>query len=119
MRDSIFIDGLELLAHLGVPESERASAQRLTATMVLQPRRGFSALADRIESAVDYAEVCLAVKRLAASGSRCLLETLAEEIAAMLLREFPLASVQIELRKFILPDTNFVAARIERRVGED
>lgn len=114
-RDAIVIDGLEISARIGVPEAERAAGpQRLTATLLLHPRRGFSELEDRIENAVDYAAVCVAVKTLAASGERHLLETLAEEITAMLLRDFPLAAVEIEVRKFILPDTNFVAARIRR-----
>lgn len=117
MRDSILINVLELRARIGVPESERAETQRLTATILFEPRRGFSELEDRLENAVDYAAVCKAVKTLAASGSRHLLETLAEEIAAMLLRDFPLEAVEIELRKFILADTDFVAARIRREAA--
>ena len=45
---------------------------------------------------------------------RALIETLAEEIAAELLARFPLQAVELELRKFILPDTAFVAVRIRR-----
>ena len=114
MRDCIFIQKLELRARIGVPDSERSQPQRLTANLVLEPIRGFSVLDDRIENAVDYHRVCLAVQALATSGSRHLLETLAEEIAQMLLRDFLLAAVEIELRKFILPDTDFVAVKIRR-----
>jgi len=114
MRDCIFIQKLELRARIGVPDSERSQPQRLTANLVLEPIRGFSALDDRLENAVDYQRVCLAVQALAISGSRHLLETLAEEIAQMLLRDFLLAAVEIELRKFILPDTDFVAVKIRR-----
>ena len=55
-----------------------------------------------------------AIKALAAVSQRCLIETLAEEIATMLLAAYPLAAVEIELRKYILPDTEFVAVRIRR-----
>ena len=43
-----------------------------------------------------------------------LIETLAEEIAALLLKNYLLAAVEIELRKYILPDTEFVAVRLRR-----
>lgn len=115
--DLILIDQLELSARIGVPELERAQPQRLTVTLALQPQRDFSALEDRIEHTVDYHRVCLAVQATAAEKPRRLLETLTEEIARMLLRNFPLAAVEVELRKFILPETNFVAVKIRRERG--
>ncbi|MGC3991492.1 MAG: hypothetical protein QM796_17760 [Chthoniobacteraceae bacterium] len=41
MPDSILIDSLELFTHIGVPEAERETAQRLTVSMVLVPHRDF------------------------------------------------------------------------------
>jgi dihydroneopterin aldolase len=43
-----------------------------------------------------------------------LIETLAEEIAGELLTRFALRAVEVELRKFILPDTAHVAIRLRR-----
>ncbi|SRR5581483_6457965 len=114
MRDAIVIDQLELRARVGVPDEERAQPQRLTATLWIEPRRDFSSLGDAIENAVDYAQVCEAIKGVAAEKPRRLIETLAEEIAAHLLAAFAIRSVEIELRKFILPDTQFVAVRLRR-----
>ncbi len=114
MPDAIRIEQLELSAHLGVPEDERAAPQRLTVSLSLVPKTDFRDLRDDILRTVDYFEVCQRVKAEAASHPRRLLETLAEDLAAMLLREFPLASVDLELRKFILPDTAHVAAIIRR-----
>lgn len=116
--DRIVIDGLELRARIGVPDEERAQAQRLTANVTLQPRRSFGDIEDRIKNAVDYHRVCDAIQAVAASGERRLLETLAEEIALALLHDFPLAAVEIELRKFILPQTQFVAVHIHREASE-
>ena len=42
------------------------------------------------------------------------METLAEEIAADLLGSFPIRRVAVEVRKFILPETDYVAVRIDR-----
>jgi dihydroneopterin aldolase len=114
MRDSIHIEALELSSFIGVPEEERAEAQRLTVNLQLELRGGFAGLPDEIGRTVDYSAVCEAVKRLSLARPRQLLETLAEEIAAAILGEFAVAAVQVELRKYILPDTAFVAVRLRR-----
>jgi 7,8-dihydroneopterin aldolase/epimerase/oxygenase len=114
MPDQILIEALELSAHLGVPDDERALPQRLTATLVLEPARTFHDLGDDIANAVNYFDVSRAVQALCRERPRRLLETLAEEIAALLLARFPLRAVELTLRKYILPDTEFVAARIRR-----
>lgn len=118
MPDVIRIEKLELFARIGVPETERAENQRLTANLVLEPIRGFHELCDELARTVDYAAVCEAVKAVSLARPRQLLETLAEEIAADLLAHFPLAALEIELRKYILPDTAFVAVRIRRERSE-
>jgi FolB domain-containing protein len=114
MPDSILIDSLELTTHIGVPEAEREKAQRLTVSLRLEPREDFKKLGDDIGNAVDYFHVCERVKTLAKAKPRHLIETLVEEIAAMLLAKFALRAVEVELRKFILPDTRFVAVKIRR-----
>ena len=114
MPDRILIGHLELSSFIGVPDDERASAQRLTANLVLKPIRGFSDLGDALENTVDYFRVCEEVKALALARPRRLIETLAEDIAAHLLTHFPLRAVEVELRKYILPDTAYVAAVLRR-----
>src|SRR5437870_5627735 len=114
MADTILIAGLELRSRIGVTDEERSKAQRLTATLTLEPARDFRELGDRIENTVDYSKVCDAVKDIAASGERRLLETLAEEIASGLLEKFALSAVEVEVRKYVLPDTDFAGARIRR-----
>ena len=114
MPDLILIDTLELSSQIGITPEERARAQRLTVTLQLQPSRNFTGLDDRIENTVDYFVVCAVVKKIAACRSRQLLETLAEEIAGELLEKFPLQAIEVELRKYILPDTRYVAVKIHR-----
>ena len=115
MDDRIVIVDLELLAQIGVTEEERGRPQRLTVSLALQPRRRFSGLDDRIENTVDYANVCVAVRSLASLQARNLIETLAEEIARMILADFPVTAVELELRKYVLPETAFVAVKIHRK----
>ena len=114
MPDRILIDSLELSSHIGVPDAERAVAQRLTVNLVLEPVRGFSDLGDEIENTVDYFRVCEEVKALSLARPRHLIETLAGDIAGLLLARFALRAVEVELRKYVLPETAFVAVSLRR-----
>lgn len=117
MPDSILIEALELSAFIGVPDEERAVPQRLTVNLLLEPIRDFTALGDQIENTVDYYVLTRFVKTLSLARPRRLVETMAEEIAGELLARFPLRAVEVELRKYILPDTDFVAVRIRREAS--
>jgi 7,8-dihydroneopterin aldolase/epimerase/oxygenase len=117
MGDSIVIEQLELSARLGITAQERAHPQRLTTSVTLWPSGGFSALDDHIENALDYARVCQVIKGVAAERPRNLMETLAEEISIALIDDFNCASVDIELRKYVIPDAAYVAVRISRSRG--
>ena len=66
--DTILIEALELSSFIGVPDEERAAAQRLTVSMALEPLGDFRALGDRIENTVDYFAVCEFVKSLGLAG---------------------------------------------------
>src|SRR5438045_781494 len=112
--DQILISRLELFTRIGAAEAERSQPQCVLASIVMEPTRGFADLPDHLSRTVDYAAVAQAVKVLAADGARTLVETLAEEIAALLIRDFPLAAVELELRKFVLQDAEFTGVRIRR-----
>jgi dihydroneopterin aldolase len=114
MPDLIIIDQLQLSARIGVSDEERATPQRLSATICLEEKKGFSQLEDRLEATIDYGAVCAAVKNFTADSDCRLLETLGEMICAHLLEKFPARSIEIELRKFVLPETNFVAIKLRR-----
>jgi FolB domain-containing protein len=114
MADRIHLEQLELTACIGVPEEERAAPQRLTVSLTLEPRRDFRALGDDLAKTVDYFAVGERVKALASARPRKLIETLAEEIAALVLERFAVRAVEVELRKYILPDAAYVAVRVRR-----
>ena len=113
--DAIIVSALELSAHVGVPDSERAEPQRLTLEITLLPHCNFSALGDDLSRTVDYFALTRRVKKLSAERPRKLIETLASEIAECILSEFAVAEVHLELRKYILADTAFVAVRLRRK----
>jgi dihydroneopterin aldolase len=110
----IHIQELELAARIGVPDDERAQAQRLTASITMWPATGFDQMRDDLNKTIDYAEVVREVQAFVSERSDKLIETLADAIAGHLLHAFALQRVRIELRKFVLPKTKFVAAICER-----
>jgi dihydroneopterin aldolase len=118
MEDAIIVSKLELRAQVGVPAAERETAQRLTVSLLLIPARGLAGLVDDVANTVDYGTVRAVVCHEAEAKSRRLIETLAEDIATLLLGRFPLRAVEVEVRKFILPDTEYVGVRIRREQAE-
>jgi dihydroneopterin aldolase len=116
--DAIHIQELELQARIGVPDEERTEPQRLAVSITMFPLAGFTNLEDEIANTVNYASVCREVTDFVAERRDRLIETLADAIAAHLLRRFPLQRVDLELRKFILPDVKYVAAILTRDRSE-
>jgi dihydroneopterin aldolase len=114
VNDHIHIEQLEVFAHVGVPDKERASAQRLTFNMTLWPTGDLRNLDDQIVRAVDYSAVCKETKNFVQHRSDRLIETLADAVARHLLEVFEIRRITIELRKFILPDVDFVSVTVTR-----
>ncbi len=115
MPDLIRIVDLEVWTHIGVPDAERAHSQRLLISLDMTiDSFAHAASTDNVAWTVDYAEVSRHVQQLATRKPRKLIETLAEEIAADLFKGFPIRTLAVEVKKFVLPDTQYVAVKIER-----
>ena len=115
MNDKILINRLRVPIYIGVPDEERAEQQELRLSLELTPIQGFEGLDDDIERAVNYYEVAQRVKCVALERPRKLIETLGEEITAMILSEFAVQEVVLEIEKYILPDTDWVGLRMMRK----
>ena len=116
MSDLIRIVDLEVFARIGVPDEERRESQRLLISLEMSIDT-FSAAAktDDLAQTVNYFDVAERVKAVIAARERKLIETLAEEIAQDLLKNFPIANLTLEIKKFILPDAKYISVKIERR----
>jgi dihydroneopterin aldolase len=113
-RDEIRIEELTVEARIGVPDLERETPQRLVFSITLVPQSGFFDLRDDLARTVDYAAVADEVRTFVRERVVKLIDTLADDLAVHLLKHFALAEVEIELRKFILPDTKYVSVRVRR-----
>lgn len=112
--DCIHIESLELQVHIGVPDAERASPQRVICNMTLEPVRSVATLDDNIGRAVDYAAVCAETAKFVQQRSDKLLETLTDAVACHLLGTFEIAKITVEFRKFVVPGTEFVSVTVTR-----
>jgi FolB domain-containing protein len=114
VSDQIHIEGLEVSARIGVPEEERAAVQRLTFNVTYWPVRPMEELNDEIKGAVNYAAVCAELRKFVEQSEVKLIETLANSLALHLLARFDIQRVTVELRKFILPEVEFVSVKVTR-----
>ena len=112
--DVIEIRRLRVLTHIGVPELERASAQALFITLRMVPSLGFLGLADDLSLTIDYSLVAEQITTLAAARPRHLIETLALDIAELVLAQHAVVRVAVTVEKSILPNTECVAVHLER-----
>jgi dihydroneopterin aldolase len=107
--------GLELHGHHGVGEEERRAGQRFLFDVELEV--GERGVTDRIEDAVDYREVAVAVREVNARQFR-LLEALASAVADTLVERFGVERARVRVRKpEVRPagvEVEFSAVTVER-----
>ena len=112
--DKIIIQDLEVFFRVGVPAKERTKPQRLLVTIEMEHDFTAAAAGDRIQSTIDYHAVCVRVEKFGRTRTWKLIETLAVDLAGLILREFKPFRVSVEIKKFILPQTRHVSVRVTR-----
>ncbi len=115
----IHIEQLKLLAHIGVSRAERAKRQRLVLNLTVWPARDLRDVKDVVSRTVDYALLCQETKTFCAQESPKLLETLAQDLTAHLLRKFRIQKIRLEVRKFVLKDAAYAAVILTRTASVD
>ena len=110
----ITIQGLEVMTQVGVPNDERALPQRLLINLRFAALAQPESLEDDLTLTVDYHAVSLRTLEITKDRPRKLIETLADDIAESLLREFGLRWIEVTIRKFILPNTEWVSVSTRR-----
>jgi dihydroneopterin aldolase len=109
------IADLEVKTKIGVLEEERATFQRLLVSLRWQIPTGFEQLKDEFASTIDYGAVATETRRIALKSELHLVEALVSEIANGLMDRFPIRTLVIELKKFVLPDARYVSVKTTRR----
>lgn len=110
--DHISIKGLKLTCHIGVPDEERASPQNLLADITLFTEKSLSGLQDDIANTINYDSLAQSIGKEALRTPRKLIETLAEDIGKLCCRQNGVAKAKIEIKKYILPQTDHVSVTV-------
>ncbi len=112
--DKIIISDLEVWYCVGVPDEERAVAQRLLLSIEMFLDFSQAVATDDLTKTIDYFAVTQQLLAFGTGRSWKLIEKLAEDISAMVLTDYAAHRVAVEVKKFIIPETKYVAVRIER-----
>ncbi len=112
--NKIIIEDLEVSYHVGVPDEERARPQRLLITVEMEHDFSAAAQSDDLGGTIDYFAVTQRLLGFGKGQSWKLIEKLANDIAELVLKDFHAAAVEVTIKKFIIPQTRFVAVKIRR-----
>jgi len=113
--DEVFVTNLALQAIVGIHPEERTNPQPVLVSFTLYADTREAARADRITAAVDYETAARQITELVMASRFQLIETMAERIAELLLAEYPVRRVAVEVRKpTALSNAEAVGVRIER-----
>ena len=114
--DAILIRDLRVEALIGIHKRERHVAQTLSIDLDIGLPGDAVFSSDKVADTIDYEQASIAIKALASSGHFRLVETFAERVAALLIRDFGAPWVKVSAAKIgILPNAKFVGVSIERR----
>lgn len=97
--DKVFISGLEVLCTIGAYDWEKGIRQRLVLDLEMDHDNRPAGTSDRLDLALDYAQVSQAVTALIQSAPVELVETVAERVAALILSEFQVPRVRVRVTK--------------------
>lgn len=117
--DKLILRELHFLARHGVLPIEAENSQHFSATLELELPLAAAGTTDRLDQTIDYCEVQAVVRSIIEGSHKRLIETLAESVAAELLRAFPkLAAVTVEIFK-PRPPVDFQFAGVSVRIRRE
>ena len=114
MSDRLVIHELVAECRIGVTNEERQRTQTLWIDLELEIDAARAAARDDVYEAVDYAELVSSVKQLIESKPYRLLETMAEDIASLVLGHFATNQVFVRVKKRALPRIDYAAVEVRR-----
>ena len=114
--DAILVRDLRVEALIGIHRRERHVRQTLSIDLDIGIPGTTVFSSDKVADTIDYEQVTLKIRDLAASGHFRLVETFAERVAALLLQDFGAPWVKVSASKIgILANARLVGVSIERR----
>jgi len=113
--DAVILRDLRVEALIGIHKRERHVKQTVSIDLDIGLPGSAVFASDKVADTVDYEQASNAIRALAASRHFRLVETLADRIAQLLLKDFGAPWVKVTVAKIgILPNAKFVGVTIER-----
>ncbi|NLO22396.1 MAG: dihydroneopterin aldolase [Syntrophomonadaceae bacterium] len=116
--DQIIARKIACYGRHGVLEKEKSRAQRFEIDLNIYKDLSTAAAKDDLQYSVDYSEIFEQVRDIVENKSFNLIETLASNIADMILTEYPVEKVEVSVYKPQAPikgEFEYFAVKIERR----
>jgi 7,8-dihydroneopterin aldolase/epimerase/oxygenase len=116
--DAIVMRELRVEALIGIHRRERHAAQTLSIDLEIGLPSDAVFASDKVSDTIDYEQVALRIRALAASGHFRLVETFADKVARLIVADFGAPWVKVSVAKMgILANARYVGVSIERRRG--
>jgi dihydroneopterin aldolase len=111
----VFVRDLMLTALIGVYAHEKENFQRIRINLDLAVKETPSAVEDRLADVVSYEDVVAGVRDIVSNGHVNLVETLAERIAGMCLKDARVNAARVRIEKLdVFEDAISAGVEIER-----
>ena len=116
MKDKIFIQELKIPCLIGIFDWERKKKQIVSISLEFPANLSKAAKSDKIRDAVDYKKIAKKTIAFVSQSRFYLIETLIEELASLLLKEFKLFEITLQVEKpGAIRGARTVGIRITRR----
>lgn len=118
MTDTVFIEGLQADAVIGVYDWEKKIKQQLVFDLVMNHDNRVPAATDDLSKTLDYEAISNYITAYCQEHVFELIETLAERLLESLMAKFELTEVELTLRKpGAVPTARAVGVKIKRRLN--
>ena len=113
--DKIILTDLRIDAVIGIWDWEKRNPQTISIDLEMQTDTKKASQLDSIEDALDYKAVSKRVKQFIQASQFNLIETLAENVAKIILEEFDVQWLKLKISKpFAIRDSKNIGVCIER-----
>ena len=99
MEDRIFIEALEVSCRIGIFDWERKIKQKIVLDLEFPTNVRKAARRDKIQDALDYKSMTKHAIRFVSQSHFFLIETLAEKLAASILKTFKVSRIRLRVSK--------------------
>lgn len=114
VENRIELAGLKVRCRIGVPDEERVQEQELLLDVAFTLTQDFAAMEDDLGRTIDYDMLAREIETLCVARERRLIETLAADVAELVLAKSGVKEARVRVRKFILPQCEHVAVEYRK-----